>query len=217
MAKIALYGATGTIGARVLREALGRGHRVTAVVRDPARCPDRPGAAVVRGDVLDPVSVAGAAAGQDVVVSAIGPGTGDPAVLVTAVKSLIGGICTLAPAASRPRLITVGGSGSLRAPDGSPLWQAPGVPEAMRTVMHAHADALDFLLTVPLEEVRWTCLSPPAQIEPGERTGTYRLALDDLVVDGAGRSRISAEDYAVALLDEIDRDAHAGRRFTVGA
>ncbi|MEU7554173.1 NAD(P)H-binding protein [Streptomyces sp. NPDC044571] len=217
MAKITLYGATGTIGARVLHEALGRGHRVTAVVRDPARCAVRSAAAVVRGDVLDPVSVAEAAAGQDVVVSAIGPGTDDPAVLVNAVKSLIGGICTLGPGTARPRLVTVGGSGSLRAPDGSPLWQAPGVPEAERAVMHAHADALDFLLTVPVEEVRWTCLSPAALIEPGERTGTYRLALDDPVVDEEGRSRISTEDYAVALLDEIDRDAHAGRRFTVGA
>ncbi|WP_030295627.1 NAD(P)-dependent oxidoreductase [Streptomyces katrae] len=215
MAKIALFGATGTIGALVLREALRRGHEVTAVVRDPAKLAD-PGAEVLRGDVLDPHSVAEAAAGRDVVVSAIGPGSGDPGVLVTAAKSLIGGLCTLGPETPRPRVIVVGGAGSLRTPEGPPVWQAPGLPEPVRALMHAHGEALDFLRTVPVEEVRWTCLSPAAQIGPGERTGTYRLALDDLIVDEDGRSHISAEDYAVALVDEIERDAHPGLRFTIG-
>ncbi|THA41439.1 NAD(P)H-binding protein [Streptomyces sp. A1547] len=215
MAKIALFGATGTIGALVLREALRRGHEVTAVVRDRAKLADL-GAEVLRGDVLDPHSVAEAAAGRDVVVSAIGPGSGDPGVLVTAAKSLIGGLCTLDPQTPRPRVIVVGGSGSLRTPEGPLVWQAPGVPEPVRALMHAHGEALDFLRTVPVEEVRWTCLSPAAQIGPGERTGTYRLALDDLIVDEDGRSHISAEDYAVALVDEIERDAHPGLRFTIG-
>ncbi|TDU79842.1 NAD(P)H-binding protein [Streptomyces sp. KS 21] len=215
MAKIALFGATGTIGALVLREALRRGHEVTAVVRDPAKLADL-GAEVLRGDVLDPHSVAEAAAGRDVVVSAIGPGSGDPGVLVTAAKSLIGGLCTLDPQTPRPRVIVVGGAGSLRTPEGPLVWQAPGVPEPVRALMHAHGEALDFLRTVPVEEVRWTCLSPAAQIGPGERTGTYRLALDDLIVDEDGRSHISAEDYAVALVDEIERDAHPGLRFTIG-
>ncbi|KJY31566.1 NAD(P)-dependent oxidoreductase [Streptomyces sp. XY332] len=215
MAKIALFGATGTIGALVLREALRRGHEVTAVVRDPAKLADL-GAEVLRGDVLDPHSVAEAAAGRDVVVSAIGPGSGDPGVLVTAAKSLIGGLCTLDPQTPRPRVIVVGGAGSLRTPEGPLVWQAPGVPEPVRALMHAHGEALDFLRTVPVEEVRWTCLSPAAQIGPGERTGTYRLALDDLIVDEDGRSHISAEDYAVALVDEIERDAHPGLQFTIG-
>lgn len=82
--------------------------------------------------------------------------------------------------------------------------------------MHAHGDALDFLRTVPVEEVHWTSLSPAATIEPGTRTGAYRLGLDDLVVDDHGNSLISTEDFAVALLDEIERDAHPGKRFTVG-
>ncbi|MEV0411541.1 NAD(P)H-binding protein [Streptomyces sp. NPDC050448] len=215
MAKIALFGATGTIGALVLREALGRGHQVTAVVRDPAKLTDSE-AEVVRGDVLDPHSVAEVAAGRDVIVSAIGPGSGDPGVVVTAAKSLIGGVCTLDPDTPRPRVITVGGAGSLRTPGGPLVWDAAGVPEPVRAVMHAHGEALDFLRTVPVEEVRWSCLSPAAQIGPGARTGTYRLALDDLVVDEDGRSHISAEDYAVALVDEIERDAHPGKRFTIG-
>ncbi|MGW6978955.1 NAD(P)-dependent oxidoreductase [Streptomyces sp. NPDC054932] len=217
MAKIALFGATGSIGTRVLHEALRRGHEVTAVVRDPARLPDygSGGAAVVLGDVLDPVSVAGAAAGHDVVVSAFRPDPGDPGALVTAARSLIGGVRSLGTDAPAPRVVIVGGAGSLRTPGGPLVWDQAGVPAPVLALMHAHGDALDFLRTVPVEEVRWTCLSPAAHIGPGERTGTYRLGLDGLVVDDDGRSRISTEDFAVALVDEIERDAHAGRRFTV--
>ncbi|KOU13697.1 NAD(P)-dependent oxidoreductase [Streptomyces sp. WM6368] len=216
MTKIALFGATGTIGTRVLHEALRRGHEVTAVVRDPAKFPAPADGAttVVRGDVLDPASVAGAVAGHEVVVSAFGPGSGDPAALVTAARSLIGGVRSLGPGAP-PRVVVVGGAGSLRTPGGPLVWDEAGVPAPVLALMHAHGDALDFLRTVPVEEVRWTCLSPAAQIAPGERTGTYRLGLDGLVVDEEGRSRISTEDFAVALVDEIERDAHAGRRFTV--
>ncbi|MGW0364435.1 NAD(P)-dependent oxidoreductase [Streptomyces sp. NPDC002990] len=215
MAKIALIGATGTIGTRVLREALGRGHEVTAVVRDPAKAAGS-GAAVVPGDVLDPASVTDAGAGHDVVVSAFGAGAGDPGTIAAAAKSLIGGVQSLGADAPRPRVVVVGGAGSLRTPGGPLVWDEAGIPEPVLAVMHAHGEALDFLRTVPVEEVRWTSLSPAAQVAPGARTGTYRLALDDLVVDDAGRSRISTEDYAVALVDEIERDAHAGQRFTVG-
>ncbi|MFF4444038.1 NAD(P)-dependent oxidoreductase [Streptomyces sp. NPDC001502] len=225
MTKIVLFGATGTVGSRVLREALRRGHEVTAVVRDPAKLPDpvsRAGAEagalvvqVVRGDVLDPASVAAAVAGHDVVVSAFGPGRGDPAALVTAAKSLIGGVRSLGANVPAPRVVIVGGAGSLRTPGGPLVLDEAGVPAAVLAVMHAHGEVLDFLRTVPVEQVRWTCLSPPEHITPGERTGTYRLGLDGLVVDEEGRSRISTEDFAVALVDEIERDAHAGRRFTV--
>ncbi|MFD3471365.1 NAD(P)-dependent oxidoreductase [Streptomyces sp. NPDC058682] len=227
MTKIALFGATGTVGTRVLREALRRGYEVTAVVRDPAGLPDTVSGTgsgaetgtgtivVVRGDVLDPASVAAVAAGHDVVVSAFGPGLGDPADLVTAAKSLIGGVRSLGGDAPAPRVVIVGGAGSLRTPGGPLVRDGAGVPAAVLAVMRAHGDALDFLRTVPVEQVHWSCLSPPAQIAPGERTGTYRLGLDDLVVDEEGRSRISTEDFAVALIDEIERDAHAGRRFTV--
>ncbi|WP_328296984.1 NAD(P)H-binding protein [Streptomyces sp. NBC_00435] len=220
MAKIALFGATGTIGSRVLHEALGRGHQVTAVVRDPAHFSESEASvadiAVVRGNVLDPASVTEAAAGQDVVVSAFGPGSGDPGALVGAAKSLIGGVQAIGADGPRPRVITVGGAGSLRTPGGPMVWDEAGIPEPVLAVMHAHGDALDFLRTVPVDEVHWTNLSPAARIEPGTRTGTYRLGLDDLIVDDDGRSLISTEDYAVALVDEIERDAHAGRRFTIG-
>ncbi|MCY0928156.1 NAD(P)H-binding protein [Streptomyces sp. H27-H1] len=220
MAKIALFGATGTIGSRVLHEALGRGHQVTAVVRDPAHFSESEASVaditVVRGNVLDPASVTQAAAGQDVVVSAYGPGSGDPGTLVGAAKALVGGVQALGPDGPRPRVVTVGGAGSLRTPGGPLVWDQAGIPAPVLAVMHAHGDALDFLRTVPVEEVHWTNLSPAAGIEPGSRTGTYRLGLDDLIVDEDGHSLISTEDYAVALVDEIERDAHAGKRFTIG-
>ncbi|MEV5508957.1 NAD(P)-dependent oxidoreductase [Streptomyces orinoci] len=215
MAKIALFGARGTIGSRILREALDRGHQVTAVVRNPADFTERhPALTVVTGDVLDPDSVAAVAKGQDVVISAVGGGggPGHQATIAPAAKSLVQALRSLGETA--PRLIAVGGAGSLRKPDGTLVWDGEGIPEFLLQIMHAHGDALDYYRTV--RDVRWTNLSPAALIEPGERTGTYRTALDDLVVDAEGNSRISAEDFAVALLDEVEKAEHLGERFTVG-
>ncbi|WP_030749556.1 NAD(P)-dependent oxidoreductase [Streptomyces sp. NRRL S-31] len=215
MSKIALFGATGTIGSRILDEALDRGHHVEAVVRDPAKLTkSHPDLTVVTGDVLDPAAVAEAAEGQDAVISAVGGGDG-PGHLATikpAAESLVAGLRSLG--ADAPRLVVVGGAGSLRTPDGKLVWDAEGLPEFLLQIMHAHGDALDFYRTV--SDVRWTCLSPAAVIEPGERTGAYRTALEDLIVDDDGTSRITAEDYALALLDEIERPRHIGERFTVG-
>ncbi|MFE5036745.1 NAD(P)-dependent oxidoreductase [Streptomyces sp. NPDC056683] len=215
MSKIALFGATGTIGSRILDEALRRGHLVTAVVRDPAKLTrNDPGLTVVTGDVLDPRSVAEAAKGQDVVVSAVGGGDGPGhiATIKPGVESLVAGIRSLGEPA--PRLVLVGGAGSLRTPDGRQVWDAEGLPEFLLQIMHAHGDALDFCRTV--SDVRWTNLSPAATIEPGERTGVYRIAKENLLIAEDGSSRISAEDYAVALLDEIEQPRHIGERFTVG-
>lgn len=214
MAKIALFGANGTIGSRVLREALDRGHQVTAVVRDPAKVTEADdNLTVVKGDVLDPASVTAAAQGQDVVISAVGGGDG-PGHLATiepAAKSLVAGV--RAVGADAPRLIAVGGAGSLRTPDGKQVWDAEGLPEFLLQIMHAHGDALDFYRTV--SDVRWTNVSPAGLIEPGERTGAYRTGLEDLVTDENGKSRISTEDYAVALIDEVEKAQHVGERFTV--
>lgn len=215
MSTIALFGANGTIGSRILNEALQRGHQVTAVVRDPAKITTtHPNLTVTTGDILDPASVATVAKGQDALLSAVGggDGPGHVATIEPAAKSLVAGLRTLGDTA--PRLITVGGAGSLRTPDGKQVWDADGLPEFLLQIMHAHGDALAYYRTV--SDVRWTNLSPAALIEPGERTGSYRTALDDLVTDADGNSRISAEDYAVALLDEIERPRHLGARFTVG-
>jgi putative NADH-flavin reductase len=216
MARIAIFGANGTIGSRVAREALDRGHEVTAVVRDPEAVTlghERLG--VTRGDVLDPASVSVAARGKDVLVSAVGggDGPGHRALMRPSAEALVAGLHALGEGA--PRLIMVGGAGSLRGPDGRRVWDAPGLPEQVVEIMHAHGEALEYLRG-EAGDVRWTSLSPAARIEPGTRTGSYRTALDDLVTDETGESRISAEDYAVALVDEIERPAHLGERFTVG-
>ncbi|MFE0374778.1 NAD(P)-dependent oxidoreductase [Streptomyces inhibens] len=215
MSKIAIFGANGTIGSRILDEALQRGHQVTAVVRDPSKITTtHPNLTVTTGDVLAPAAVAAVAKDQDALISAVGGGDG-PGHLATikpAAESLVAGLRTLGDAA--PRLITVGGAGSLRTPDGKQVWDAEGLPEFLLQIMHAHGDALDFYRSV--SDVRWTNLSPAALIEPGERTGSYRTAIDDLVTAADGSSRISTEDYAVAVLDEVEQPRHLGERFTVG-
>ncbi|MDX3096840.1 NAD(P)H-binding protein [Streptomyces sp. ME01-24h] len=214
MSTITLYGAAGTIGSRVLEEALRRGHRVTAVVRDPARLTvAHPALTVAAGDVLDPVSVAEHARGVDVVVSAVGggDGPGHQALIKASFEALVAGLRMLGPDA--PRMITVGGAGSLRTPDGKQVWDAEGLPEFVLQIMHAHGDALDYVRTV--SDVKWTNLSPAATIAPGERTGAYREALEELLIGPDGKSRISTEDYAVAMVDEIEWPKHLGERFTV--
>ncbi|MFH8370030.1 NAD(P)-dependent oxidoreductase [Streptomyces sp. NPDC018031] len=214
MAKIALFGAGGTIGQRVLDEALARGHRVTAVVRDPSRFDRKhPALTVITGDVLDPESVAAAATGQDVLVSAVGrpDGPASQALMAPSARALVAGLRKLGPAA--PRLISVGGAGSLETAPGVKVWDAPGLPEWLLQIMHAHGDALEVFRGA--DDVRWTSLSPAATIEPGERTGNYRTGTERLVTAADGSSRISAEDYAVALVDEIEDPRHIGERFTV--
>jgi putative NADH-flavin reductase len=186
------------------------------VVRDPSNLVAGPHAnlAVVTGDVTDPESVAAAAKGHDVVVSAVGggDGPGQVATVGPAARSLVRGLRSLGSGA--PRLIAVGGAGSLRTADGRRVWDTPGLPVFVLRIMHAHGDALDHYRTV--KDVRWTSVSPAAAIEPGERTGTYRTALDDLVTDAEGGSFITAEDFAVAVVDEIEKPQHVGERFSVG-
>ncbi|MFE4513023.1 NAD(P)-dependent oxidoreductase [Kitasatospora sp. NPDC056783] len=211
MARIAVIGANGTIGGALVTEAAARGHEVTAVVRDPDRY--RGGAAAVeRADVLEPTDVARVAAGRDVVVSAVGGGDGPGhlALIEPAARSLVEGLRRLGGAA--PRLIAVGGAGSLETAPGVRVWDAPGLPEPVLQIMHAHGAALDYYRTV--SDLPWTVLSPAAEIGPGERTGRYRTGLDQLLTDAEGRSRISVPDYAVVLVDEIEQPEHIGERFT---
>ncbi|MEV4976506.1 NAD(P)-dependent oxidoreductase [Streptomyces scopuliridis] len=215
MTNIAVFGANGTIGSAIVREALDRGHTVTAVVRDRAKVTERhANLTVTTGDVLDAQSVAAVAKSHDVVVSAVGGGDGPGhiATIKPAAVALTEGLRTLGGQA--PRLITVGGAGSLRTPDGKQAWDAPGLPEFLLQIMHAHGDALDYYRTVT--DVDWTNISPAAVIEPGSRSGSYRTALDDLVTDDDGNSTISVEDYAVALLDETEQPSHRRQRFAVG-
>lgn len=209
--RLALFGATGVIGQRILDEALRRGHQVTAVQRDPSKLAARDGVTVLQGSILDPESVAAAVAGHDAVISAFGPGQGDVSALPKSGHSLVEGLTK----AGVSRLVVVGGAGSLEVAPGVTLLDSGAFPEAWRPLIVAHFELLDVLKNEG-GNLDWTYFSPAALIEPGERTGVFRLGGDELVKDAEGNSRISAEDYAVALLDEVEEPKHVKGRFTIG-
>jgi putative NADH-flavin reductase len=200
--KLALFGARGTIGQRIAAEAKSRGHQVTPLGRREA-------------DATDVVSVARAVQGHDAVISAVGPGHGPRAqpadMLKTSARALLAGL----KRAGVKRLIVVGGAGSLDIAPGRQLVDQPDFPPAWRPQALAHRDALGIFRGN--QDIDWTYVSPAAQLEPGQRTGKYRVGGDRLLVDDKGDSRISAEDLAVALLDELEQPRHVRKRFTVAS
>jgi uncharacterized protein len=212
---IVLFGATGNVGQRIVAEALRRGHSVTGVVRDPdtVQSPDRR-VPLVKGDATDSESVARVAQRADAVVSAISPrpnSRGLPAPsLSKAAQALLEGTRK----AGAKRLVVVGGAGSLEVAPGVRLLDAPGFPEAYKAEAQEGVDSLDVLRNEG-KGIDWTFLSPAAEIHPGERTGKYRTTGDEFLTDESGRSSISFEDYAVALVDELENPRHVGRRFGV--
>lgn len=198
--KIALIGATGMIGSRIAAEAVRRGHEVTALARNPEKVPA--GLANLKAaqvDLLDAASLAEAVRGHDVVASAYAPPRDDAATLAKATQVLVEGV----RAAGLKRLVIVGGAGSLEVAPGKQLVDTDGFPEAYKAVALAHRDAFNYLRT--LTDLDWTFFSPAAMIAPGERTGVFRTGANTLIVDAEGNSRISAEDYAVAFVDELEQ------------
>jgi putative NADH-flavin reductase len=199
--KIAIYGASGMVGSRVATEALNRGHSVTGVTRTGGAVPA--GVTAVTGDAGDAAVAKSVAADADVVVSAIGPSrTGEDHQLY------LDALRNLADNAGDTRLLVIGGAGSLLV-DGRRLVDSPGFPEMYKPESLTAAAALEYIRSLGTE-VDWTFLSPAPVIEPGERTGSYRTGLDSPAGD-----TISAEDFAVALVDELERRDHPHRRFTV--
>ena len=222
---ILVFGASGRVGSRVVDEALGRGHRVTAVSRDPARIErQHAGLVVAQGDVLDAASVASLSAGQDVVVVTVRGSlddSGEPRQTVhyAAVEVLVRVLRGMGAAA--PRLIFVGGAGSLEVEPGVTYWESLGsfsktfIPGFILQEIQGHLLVLEYLRGV--DDLRWTYLSPPKTFKPGKRTGRYRVGGDAMLTDARGRSRISMEDYAVALVDEAENGNFIGTRFTVAS
>lgn len=209
---IALFGASGMIGQRILAEATRRGHTVTAIGRSPSKLAEsHPGIATVASNVLDPQQVAAAVAGHDAVVSSISPRHDSPEDLPDATRSLIAGLAQ----AGVKRLVIVGGAGSLYVAPGVQLVDTPAIPDEWRPMVLAHRSSLD-LLRAEGGALEWSFFSPAGLIRPGERTGAFRLGLDELITDAQGNSSISAEDYAVALLDELEQPKHIRQRFTIG-
>jgi len=206
---VALYSATGMIGSRALNELVSRGHRVIAIVRDPSRVPAHPNVTVVKGDILDADDVAAKVSGADAVISAYGPGTGDVNDLLIATRALIAGLHK----ADVRRLIFVGGAGSLFVTPGVDLIASGHLPEEYMAIAIAHHDALKLLSG---SDLAWTYFSPPGLIQPGERTGKFRLGSTSLITDDKGNSSISAEDYVIALVDELESPKHIHQQFTIG-
>ncbi len=150
------------------------------------------------------------ARGADAAISAFSPGVEAPEQTLTiAFQSLVTGL----KEAGVSRLIVVGGAGSLEVAPGLQLVDTPNFPREWKSIAEAHRDAMQAIRASDLD---WTVLSPSAMIAPGVKTGKIRLGTDQLIVDEKGESRISAEDYAVALVDELERPRHLRRRFTVG-
>jgi len=201
--KIAVVGASGNAGSRIVAELARRGHAITAIARHPEKIAPLPGVTPTRGDVTDQGSLTGLLAGHDAAVSSVHFLDFDPVKLIGAVKdSKVG------------RYLVVGGAGSLEVAPGVRLVTTPGFPVAYKAEAEKGAAFLDLLARE--KQLNWTFLSPSALFTVGERTGKFRLGTDQLLTAADGKSWVSFEDFAVALADEIERPAHIRKRFTVG-
>lgn len=202
MAKVALIGASGNAGSRILKELSDRGHEVTAIARHPEKIAALPKVRAVKGDVFDKEGLAALLKGHDAVVSAVHFTASDAGTLIDAVR-----------ASGVKRYLVVGGAGSLEIAPGKRLVDQPDFPAAYKAEATKGSEFLDLLKTVT--DLDWTFLSPSALFLAGERTGVFRLGQDALLSNENGSS-ISFEDYAIALVDEIENPAHLRQRFTVG-
>lgn len=202
MSRIALIGASGNIGSRLLKELVARGHEVTAIVRDPSRIPADSKVTAARGDIKDGAGLAAILRGHDAVISSVRFTDSDPATLIDAVRR-----------AGVKRYLVVGGAASLLVAPGRRLLDQPDFPAQHKEEASRGAAFLEALRQAV--DLDWTFLSPSALFVPGERTGKFRLGGDDLIVGPKG-STISYEDYAIALVDEVEAPRHLRARFTVG-
>ena len=204
MSRIAILGITGRAGSRLATELLTRGHTVTGIARKVSDVPPRPGLTVQSADATRADALVPLLRGHDAVISATRFAGGSEA----------GALIAATGQAGVPRLLVVGGAGSLEVAPGVALVDTPEFP----AIYKAEASAgRDFLRALQKETaLDWTFLSPSAYFEPGTRTGKFRLGGDQLLADAQGKSWISMEDYAIALADELESPTHSRRRFTVG-
>ena len=201
--KIAIIGASGNAGIRLVREAQRRGHAVTAVTRTPSDYVKLADEDVAAGDVRDPATLAAALAGHDVVISSVTFVATDPQALIAAVRT-----------SGVKRYLSVGGAGSLEIAPGKLFIDAPDFPAAVLEESRCGKALLEALRGI--DDLEWTMIAPSAYFVPGERTGKFRLGEDALLVDAHGKSWISYEDLAVAMLDEIETPRAVRKRITVG-
>ncbi len=211
--KIALIGATGFVGSYILKEVLSRGHQVTAIVRHPEKLESQKNLTAGKGDIYQESELSLLIKGHDAVISAFNPGWENPDIYNLYIKGTQN-IIKAVKASGIKRVLTVGGAGSLEIAPGLQLVDSPHFPENFKAGAMAAREALNIFRKE--DELEWTFVSPSVNLQPGERTGKFRLGTDKILLDVKGESRISAQDLAVAILDEIEKPQYIRKRFTVG-
>lgn len=213
--KVVLIGASGFVGSALLKEALNRDFEVTAVVRHPEKINiQNENLRIKKADVSSLEEVYEVCKGADAVLSAYNPGWNNPKIYEETIEvylTIIDGV----KKAGVNRFLMVGGAGSLFIAPGIRLMDSGEVPENLLPGVKALGDFyLNFLMKE--KEVDWVFFSPAADMRPGVRSGRYRLGKDDMIVDIVGNSHISVEDYAAAMIDELEYPKHHQERFTIG-
>jgi len=207
--KVVLFGASGKSGSRLLQELIARGHDVTAAVRNPQTFSAPADISIVRDDLSDAHHTADVVRGADAVVSAYAPPADDTDALIGVTERQVSAVRD----AGVDRLLVVGGAGGLEVAPGVSLIASGHLPAPYLPIATSHVKALDVLRR---SDVDWTYVAPAAYFEPGTRTGTFRLGTDELITAANGESRISMEDYAIALVDELENGHNRRRRISVG-
>lgn len=215
---VAIIGASGFIGSKIRDEALRRGHKVTAIVRHPNRVPHRPRLSIVQADVLWRDKLARILKGHDAVIASWNAVRGVTGAWVYD-RYVEGNRAILAAVrrAGIKRFLAVGGAASLKTPEGIELLDSPQFPKIFEPAKPAIRGVRELFYMLKKESgFDWAFFSPAVMIAPGARTGKFRLGHDHVVADASGASRISVEDYAVAMVDELERPKVHRDRFTIG-
>lgn len=207
---VVVYGATGNSGSEIVKELLRRGHKVTGVARKVESLQDQPGVTAKTDDLSSVDRIAEVIQGADVVVSAYQPPADNTDALIDVTKRELEAV----KKAGVPRLVVVGGAGQLEVAPGVTLIKSGYLPAEYMPIALSHEKAAEVLKES--SGVNWTYIAPAAYFVPGERTGKYRTGTNNLVSDEKGESRISFADYAIALVDEIEKPKHERALFSVG-
>lgn len=215
MKNVVLIGASGFVGNAILNELLSRGHKVTAVVRKPEKINvSNSNLGIVKADVADTNAMVGICKGKEAIISAYNPGWTNPDIYEEALRNYPL-ILEAAKRSGAKRLLCVGGAGTLFCAPGLRVVDSGAIPDA---IMGGVKSLGEFYLSTLMNEkdIDWIFFSPAGTLEPGKRTGKFRLGKDDLIIDENGISHISVEDYAVAMVDELENPKHHCERFTIG-
>jgi putative NADH-flavin reductase len=207
--KVVLFGATGKSGSRLMKELVSRGHKVTAVARDVSKLPASSDVAVKQDDLSDVGRTAEVVRGADAVISAYAPPANDTDALIGVTQRQVEAVRQ----AGVDRLLVVGGAGGLEVAPGVSLIDSGYLPEPYLPIAKSHVKALEVLQK---SDIDWTYVAPAAYFEPGTRTGKFRVGSNELLTAANGESRISMEDYAIALVDELEKGANRRKRVSVG-